>query len=61
MRLENYRAKNLDTRLSIHERTGILGPEHLNEVNIYQYECPKNGRLKQYRLQHALLCNCLST
>jgi len=62
MWLENYHhAKNLNTRLSIHGRIGILGLEHLNEVHIYQYECPKNGRLKQYWLQQALLWKCLPT
>jgi hypothetical protein len=51
MWLENYHdAKNLNTRLSIHEQIGILELKHPNEVNIYQYECPKNGRLKQYWL-----------
>jgi hypothetical protein len=32
----------------IHEWITTLGLEHLNEVNTFQHECPKNGRLKQY-------------
>jgi hypothetical protein len=50
-----------NTRLSTHEWIGILGLEHLNEINIYQHECPKNGRLKQHWLQHTLLSNSLPT
>jgi hypothetical protein len=49
------------TRLSIHEWIGIFGLGTPNEVNIHQHEWPKNGRLKQYWLQHTLLCIWLPT